>query len=184
MGKFDASINDYPWSVSIQIDFFGQMRHVCGGIIISNTFVLTAASCFDGVSNLISFFSIHAGIDNIFHTNHTNVQIRRVSQIAIHPNYTSEPLLNNLALVRISTAFDLTSLSTSIISLSNITSVGNMNLITIGWSHEVDPSNPNASMILLRRTIVRENVQCAVNHSLDHKTQICAIGRSYGSLFS
>ena len=173
-----VNINDYPWLVSIQFDFFGQVKHACGGVIISDVFVLTTASCFDGALSLFSLFSVHAGIDNIFHPSNTNEQIRRVSEITLHPNYTSETFHNDLSLVRISSAFDFKSLSTSIVSLSNTISFENMDLITIGWNRVVDLANQNASMILLRGTIVRESVQCSVNPSFDRTTQICAIGMS------
>lgn len=173
--NLNVSIHDFPWLVSIQFDFLAT-KHVCGGVIVSNTFVLTAASCFDGGLNLISFFFVHAGIDNIYDTSNRDRQILTVSQITVHPNYTSETFLNNLALVRVSSPFNLVS---SIISLSNATSFENMNLLTIGWNHVIDPLNSHVPMILLRQTTVRESIQCAVNPIFDSETQLCTFGKNY-----
>ena len=100
---FDASINAFPWVVSIQFQFFVNVEHVCGGVIVSDNFVLTAANCVDGASDLFKFFSIHAGIDNIYDTHNAAAQSRSVSQIIVHPYYESDKLLNNLALVQVYT---------------------------------------------------------------------------------
>ena len=174
-GNLNASIHDFPWLVSIQFDFF-VTRHVCGGVIVSNTFVLTAASCFDEGLNLIGLFLVHAGIDNIYDTSNRDRQILTISQITVHPNYTSETFLNNLALVRVSSPFNLVS---SIISLSNVTSFENMNLLTIGWNHVIDPLNSHVPMTLLRQTMVRESIQCAVNPVFKSETQLCTVGKNY-----
>lgn len=173
--NLNASIHDFPWLVSIQFNFFG-MRHVCGGVIVSNTFVLTAASCFDGALNLISFFFVHAGIDNIYDTSNTDRQILAVSQIMVQPNYTSETFVNNLALVRVSSPFNLISSS---ISLSNVTLLENTNLLTVGWNRVINSLNPHVPMILLRQTIVRESVHCAGNLLVNPETQLCTIGRNF-----
>lgn len=175
----DASINTFPWVVSIQFQFFGDVEHVCGGVILSDIFVLTAASCFGAASNLSDLFSIRAGIDTTYHTQSAAEQIQPVSHIILHPYYESDKFLNNLALVRVSQAFDLESLSVSIIPLSNWTSLENLDLVTVGWNRQANQSDSSVPIILLRQTTVQEDIQCTANHSLDPKTQLCAIGENH-----
>lgn len=42
VGGENADIADYPYQVSIMIENY----HACGGSILSNSFILTAAHCF------------------------------------------------------------------------------------------------------------------------------------------
>lgn len=44
IGGEPALIEDYPYQVSLQYDTY----HICGGVIISENYVVTAAHCTDG----------------------------------------------------------------------------------------------------------------------------------------
>jgi len=72
---FDTPINAFPWMVSIRVRFFGKLQHVCSGVIVSDIFVLTAASCFGQLISLFSSFSIKAGIHNIYNENESTEQL-------------------------------------------------------------------------------------------------------------
>ena len=173
-----VSNNTFPWMVSIRLDFLDNLSHQCGGSILSNMFVITAANCFHGLTLFPGIFSIKAGTNNIFDENEATIQIRTVSQIIIHPNYDSKNFLNNIALVRVSFPFNMTTLSVSLISLSNLTSVEDMDLITIGWDFRTNDSNSSMTRTTLQQTTVQENVQCSEN-SNNPDTQLCATGAKY-----
>ncbi|XP_060067562.1 trypsin delta-like [Ylistrum balloti] len=49
IGGADASISDFPWQVSLQ-SYFNS--HVCGGVILDDTTVLTAAHCLGSLTRV------------------------------------------------------------------------------------------------------------------------------------
>ena len=98
----------YSWSmvVSIRYDFLGigdPTMHFCGGTILTDSYVLTAANCVEGVQADLELaeVSIAAGI-------HLRSQprqaLRRVDQIVFHPNWTGSLLgyHHDLALLHLS----------------------------------------------------------------------------------
>lgn len=46
VGGTNSSWGEWPWQVSLQVKLTAQ-THVCGGSIIGQQWVLTAAHCFD-----------------------------------------------------------------------------------------------------------------------------------------
>jgi len=67
----DKSIDLFPWMTSIRFGWLEGSLHVCSGAIVSDIYILTAASCFDVTSDFLSFFSIKAGIHNLFESQPT-----------------------------------------------------------------------------------------------------------------
>ena len=62
VGGSQAEQNEWPWQVSLQL-YRGAWFHFCGGSLIDNRWVLTAAHCLDGMeyvySNMHYFSSFH-----------------------------------------------------------------------------------------------------------------------------
>ncbi|CAF3016792.1 unnamed protein product [Rotaria sp. Silwood2] len=180
-----ASADTYPWMVSVRFNGLQEtdpILHVCGGSIVSEIFLLTAASCFFGAhTNGFNLFSIKAGVHNIINGSEKLEQVRSISHIIVHPNYNSNRFLNDLAVVRVSPAFNMTALNLDMISLSNLTSLENMNLTAIGWGI-LNQSDPTVSARFLQQVIVQENVECTKTKAINSTTQLCAPGDSGGPL--
>lgn len=73
--------------------------HCCSGIILTESYILTAADCIDSFP---SDMTIVAGIHNRFRSDET---IRKVDQIIIHPSWKND-FKYNIALLHISSPFD------------------------------------------------------------------------------
>ena len=174
----EAPIDAYPWMVSIQLNFLNYVKRDCGGVIISDIFLLTAASCVQDMMVFISVYTIKAGIHTFGNRNETAGQFRSISQVIAHPNYTVNNYLNDLALIRVSLPFDVNTSSVSPITLSTLTSVENMDLITLGWGalNQVDHA---VTMTALQQVTVQENVECTQNKSTDPTIQLCANGKEF-----
>jgi secreted trypsin-like serine protease len=177
LNGFEAPTDAFPWMVSIRLSLFGQLIHICGGAIISDTFVLTAASCLQPAIIFPNLLSIKAGIHDFYNESEETEQLRNVSQIILHPNYTSNNQLNNIALAKVSLPFNIKTLSVSTISISNLALLENINLTTIGWGFTTNQTNSSISTSSLQQITVQENIQCTQNLSINPMTQLCAAGR-------
>ena len=86
----------YPFMVSLQSDgWFGG--HFCGGSLVREDWVVTAAHCVQGESP--GSFGVVVGLHNVNGT--TGQQTRDVEQIIVHPQYSGNSLNNDYALLRL-----------------------------------------------------------------------------------
>jgi len=105
--QFSESNNNeaipYSWSMIVSIRMNGQNKHLCSGSILSESYILTSASC---LANISSFgIIIAAGIHNHSEPYQT---YRKVDQIYLHPEYTGQldNYVNDIAILHISEPLD------------------------------------------------------------------------------
>ncbi|XP_007894309.1 transmembrane protease serine 13 [Callorhinchus milii] len=97
VGGTAAELQKWPWQVSLH---FGS-SHVCGGTIIAHDWILTAAHCFLGDTALEpSNWKVYAGI--ISQRFKYNGQLRDISQIITHKQYSRSTNDNDMALLKLS----------------------------------------------------------------------------------
>ncbi|XP_049274667.1 chymotrypsin B [Rhipicephalus sanguineus] len=95
----EAVPHSWPWQASIQLKGFWPAAHFCGGALLRNDLVITAAHCVDGLhpNELV----VKLGSHNVVHDD-PGVQVRRVSTYALHSDYQSHDLTHDVAVLKLS----------------------------------------------------------------------------------
>merc|ERR1711862_493626 len=92
VGGEEATPHTWPWQVALFID----NAWFCGGSIISENYVLTAAYCADGAS----YFEVLAGAHNVREDEDDRIEITSYNGWT-HPSWDSWTLQNDLALIEL-----------------------------------------------------------------------------------
>ena len=100
--------NKYPFQVGLKMS--NGRNYWCGGSIINDRYVMTAAHCIHGMSSTNSGLMVGLGDHNMYSTS-DDVQgatrLVAVDRIIEHPNYNTRTLDNDIALLRLTEQLDL-----------------------------------------------------------------------------
>lgn len=109
----NAVVGSWGWMVSLNID---DGSNLCGGSILSSSWIITAAHCVDFIS--ASSLIIYAGSNNMW----SGTQNRTVTRFIKHPNYQRGRWNNDLALLELSSPLDLDDPALATICIPSISS--------------------------------------------------------------
>nr|XP_013816350.1 PREDICTED: transmembrane protease serine 12 [Apteryx mantelli mantelli] len=100
VGGRDAQAGAWPWLVSLQIHQIGvKFKHVCGGALVNENSVLSAAHCATGKKDPYYWRAV-IGVHNLWkHDKHTTK--RNIRNITLHPEFRKETFENDIALFKL-----------------------------------------------------------------------------------
>ena len=126
VGGEPADDDTWGWAVSIR----SKNNHFCGGSLISDSLVLTAAHCFTSRNSLIDL-TVTAGSRSLS----TAKQQRFVSRVYTHQHYDIDTYENDIAVLNLTTPFTMNpSLSSICLPTSTMENQTNdTNVVAIGW---------------------------------------------------
>uniref|UniRef100_A0A8C5WF19 Peptidase S1 domain-containing protein n=1 Tax=Leptobrachium leishanense TaxID=445787 RepID=A0A8C5WF19_9ANUR len=96
VGGKDARKGKWPWQVLLQF----KKLPVCGGSLLSESWVMTAAHCFES-SDDVSLYRVFLGAHQLSHLDDANVVSMQVKRIITHPDFLYEGSSGDIALVEL-----------------------------------------------------------------------------------
>ncbi|RMZ94641.1 chymotrypsin-like protease CTRL-1 [Brachionus plicatilis] len=133
----EATPGDWAWSVSLTMNG----RHFCGGVLIDDTTVVSAAHCFSGSSYINPALRVDIGVHDR-NNKEDWVQTRTVSKLYIHQSFSMQNLRYDIALIKLSSKITLNDtyvipicIDESNSTISELEPQGKTGWLT-GWGHE------------------------------------------------
>jgi len=94
VGGHQATAGDWPWMTGIR----RNGNFICGSSLIDANWVITAAHCVFGSTNVLNYILDVGGHDRL--SQETWVVSKRVSRIIMHPQYSSATLRHDIAVMK------------------------------------------------------------------------------------
>ncbi|XP_059181311.1 chymotrypsin-like protease CTRL-1 [Centropristis striata] len=155
VGGENATAGSWPWMVSMHIGF--AALHICGGTLISDQWVLTAAQCI--ILNFPNVWLLYFGRETQSGPNVHEVN-RTVSRIIIHPGYNSTTFDNDIALMKLSSPVTFTNFIRPVCLASNSSQFHNSTPCwSSGWGRTARDQPPSNSLQDVEIPVVGNN-QC------------------------
>lgn len=145
-GVESSAATEYPWIVSLK--FQSNNQHFCGGTLINQQWVLTAAHCIASESPS-TFIATVGEYDLDSYTEPSSID-----NIIIHPDYNTTTLDNDIALIKLSAAVAIETIPLlSSLETEQSIAVETTFSTAIGWGSTVgytdgEPRNPDYPNIL------------------------------------
>ncbi|XP_043659485.1 brachyurin [Drosophila teissieri] len=147
----DAQLGEFPWQVILKKDAWDDLH--CGGSIISNTWVLTAAHCTFGFDSIFLMF----GTVQLFNENALNMTS---TNIIVHPDY-NDKLHNDVSLIGLPEPLTFTATIKPIQLVTEVSNdfVGSVATVA-GFGYTEDEYLDYSETLLYARVEIIENAEC------------------------
>ncbi|CAD5112943.1 DgyrCDS2150 [Dimorphilus gyrociliatus] len=160
IGGEDAAPGAWPWQASLQRCTIG-CSHSCGAVVVNENWVLTAAHCIQNPDP--SGYRVVAGLHR--RSDESGAQPRDASQVISHPEFIQDGSLgfpNDVGVVRVSSAFDLSASNVAAATLvpSNAPNFAGQACTISGWGLTVGGGSGLPDVLQQADTRVLSTADC------------------------
>ncbi|CAF4302552.1 unnamed protein product, partial [Rotaria magnacalcarata] len=169
IGGEEVLSHSWGWMVGL----YRSNSYFCGGSLIESDLIITAAHCMKPELTTLANIKVIAGSNSLSNRDGQG-QIRHVHEVFVHPDFDNNLKVNDIAIIRLSSPFDISISKIATICLPaavTLESIAKLEypvpgtaLVVIGWG-VISTSNPNPSTSLQQVT-----VQAVESTSSDCKT--------------
>jgi len=201
VGGTEITPNEFPFLAYLQVNFTGTdgFQQLCGGSIYNENHIITAAHCVGFPGDFESFQVRVVAGKHSADAQSSHEQIRLITQINIHPNYSRETLENDIAILKMESPLIFNE-RVSAISIATTDPAVNSRVVVAGWGRlrtfatSAPPiprkvsvrvfSNPYCSLMYGLFNQVTDAMLCAGIHVPIFGTKGSCQGDSGGPLFT
>ncbi len=173
--------SNYTWSWTISLR--DRKGHFCGGSILNEKYVITAAHCFHGRMDILSSIVICAGTIRL---SATCSQSRKIQNLTNHPSYKRATFENDIALIQVNAPFNFTDISIARICLPNIIHdkkypTPGTNVTTVGWGKTETSDHSDTLQEVTVQVVDQFQNNCDYKSvSYNHNIKLCATAPGKG----
>ena len=102
VGGIEANRNSWPWIVRLNVQIDNSF-YLCGGTIIDDQTILTAAHCCENQPKITAYSGDHS-----FSEYDLGERSHLAKRIIIHPNYNKSTLQNDICILKMKNSMNLT----------------------------------------------------------------------------
>merc|ERR1712032_1629077 len=173
VGGSTTTIEAHPWQISLR----ENGHHICGGTLIAENWVMTAAHCVEDATSTRSI-TILAGSTSIQH--YSNSQVHHVSRILVHAEYGNSDG-HDIAMLKLSSSVDLSQPNTRKICLPGPTETfDGETCVASGWGYTREDAHVVSTLRHVALPVI-SNSLCNYYMYGVHDKIICA-GRTSGGI--
>jgi secreted trypsin-like serine protease len=172
--------NTWSWTISLRDE---KNRHFCGGSILNERYVITAAHCFANKKHILSSITVCAGTNRL---SDTCRQPREIKNVINHPSYNDATFANDIALIQVKVPFNFTDTSIARICLPNIAHnkeypKPGTDVIAVGWGENEAGQSQDMLKQVTVQVVDEFQDNCDYESVLyNHSIQLCAAAPGKG----
>jgi secreted trypsin-like serine protease len=166
-----ASNGIWSWTIALR----NGLTTICGGSILNEQYVITAAHCLQGIKDSQSNITICAGTTR---PSNTCPQSPEIQNVINHPLYNRRTYENDIALIRLKVPFNFNDKSIARICLPNIDRNQNYpepgtNVTAVGWGRNKTGHSSDTLRQVTVQVVAKSMTNC--HHvTRDDRIQLCA----------